>query len=70
MTVPLMPDGTREAQEVTDYAYRLFREMKGEEAELPEAFVDTQNLTPEAHLLCNRGFTQLDLLCQLADRSR
>ena len=46
----LMPDGTREAQEVSDYAYRLFRELKGEDADLPAAFVDAQSLTPDAHL--------------------
>ena len=46
----LMPDGRREAQDVTDYAYRLFREVKGDDAELPPAFVDAQSLAPEAHL--------------------
>ena len=46
----LMPDGTRREEEVSDYAYRLFREMKGESAALPDAFVDAQSLAPADHL--------------------
>jgi ribonucleoside-diphosphate reductase alpha chain len=42
----LMPDGTRSQEEVTDYAYRLFRRLKGEHARLPDYFVDAQTLTP------------------------
>ena len=47
----LMPDGTREPQEVSDYAYRVFRRLRGEEAPLPAAFVDTQTLEPAAHVV-------------------
>jgi ribonucleoside-diphosphate reductase alpha chain len=32
----LMPDGTRRQEEVSDYAYRLFRSLQGEEAPLPD----------------------------------
>jgi ribonucleoside-diphosphate reductase alpha chain len=47
----LMPDGTRREEEVTDYAYRLFRRVKGELAPLPEYFIDAQVLTPEDHVV-------------------
>ena len=47
----LMPDGTRREEEVTDYAYRLFRRLKGETAPLPDYFVDAQALTPADHLV-------------------
>jgi ribonucleoside-diphosphate reductase alpha chain len=47
----LMPDGTRSQEEVTDYAYRLFRRLKGEHAPLPDYFVDAQTLTPGDHVV-------------------
>jgi ribonucleoside-diphosphate reductase alpha chain len=47
----LMPDGTRREEEVTDYAFRLFRRAKGEQAPLPEYFVDAQSLGPADHLV-------------------
>ncbi len=47
----LQPDGSRELEEVSDYAYRLFRRVKGEEADLTPAFVDTQTLEPSAHVV-------------------
>src|SRR5271168_1044277 len=47
----LMPDGTRREEEVTDYAYRLFRRLKGEFAPLPDYSVDAQSLTPEDHVV-------------------
>ena len=47
----LMPDGTRREEEVTDYAFRLFRRAKGEQAPLPEYFVDAQSLSPADHLV-------------------
>ncbi len=47
----LMPDGTRKEEEVSDFAYRLFRRLKGENAPLTDAFVDAQNLAPEDHLV-------------------
>src|SRR5215468_9649057 len=47
----LMPDGTRREEEVTDYAYRLFRRLKGEFAPLPDYFIDAQALTPDDHVV-------------------
>jgi ribonucleoside-diphosphate reductase alpha chain len=47
----LQPDGTRRQEEVSDYAYRLFRRLKGENAELPDAFVDAQRLNPGEHVV-------------------
>ena len=46
----LMPDGARREQEVSDYAYRLYRRIEGEDAPLTEAFVDAQNLVPADHV--------------------
>jgi len=47
----LMPDGSRREEDVTDYAYRLFRRVKGDSAPLTDAFVDAQNLSPNDHLV-------------------
>jgi ribonucleoside-diphosphate reductase alpha chain len=47
----LMPDGTRVAEEISDYAWRLYRRTFGEEAPLPDYFVDAQSLTPRDHLV-------------------
>ncbi|HER27331.1 MAG TPA: adenosylcobalamin-dependent ribonucleoside-diphosphate reductase, partial [Rhodospirillales bacterium] len=47
----LMPDGSRQEQEVSDYAYRLFKRLKGETTPLPNAFVDAQSLSPNDHLI-------------------
>ncbi|MGH6879810.1 MAG: adenosylcobalamin-dependent ribonucleoside-diphosphate reductase [Hypericibacter sp.] len=47
----LMPDGSRSQEEVTDYAYRLFRRLKGDHASLPDYFVDAQTLTPGDHVV-------------------
>jgi len=47
----LMPDGSRSQEEVTDYAYRLFRRLKGENAPLPDSFVDAQSLSPGDHVV-------------------
>ena len=46
----LMPDGSRRDEEVSDYAYRLYRRLKGETAPLTEAFVDAQALAPADHV--------------------
>ncbi len=46
-----MPDGTRREEEVSDYAYRLFRRLRGDEAPLPDAFVDAQSLAPADHIV-------------------
>ena len=45
-----MPDGKHQEAEVSDYAYRLFRDMEGNDAPLPEYFVDAQCLSPNDHL--------------------
>ena len=45
----LQPDGRRKSVEITDYAYRTFRDMFGDAA-LPDAFVDTSHLAPRDHL--------------------
>src|SRR6266481_8562290 len=47
----LMPDGSRSQEEVTDYAYRLFRRLKGDNAPLPDSFVDAQGLSPADHVV-------------------
>ncbi|MEK9755226.1 MAG: ribonucleoside-diphosphate reductase, adenosylcobalamin-dependent, partial [Rhodospirillaceae bacterium] len=47
----LMPDGSRREEEVSDYAYRLYRRIKGEHAPLTDAFVDAQGLSPYDHLV-------------------
>ncbi|GLQ05311.1 adenosylcobalamin-dependent ribonucleoside-diphosphate reductase [Sneathiella chinensis] len=46
----LMPDGSRKSEEVSDYALRLFRRLKGEDTPLPDYFVDAQVLTPMDHV--------------------
>jgi len=47
----LMPDGERRDEEVSDYAFRLYRRMFGEHAKLTNAFVDAQGLTPGDHVV-------------------
>ena len=47
----LMPDGSRREEQVSDYAYRLFRRRMGDAATLGEAFVDVQGLSPHDHLV-------------------
>jgi ribonucleoside-diphosphate reductase alpha chain len=47
----LMPDGSRSQEEVTDYAYRLFRRLHGDNAALPDGFVDAQTLSPGDHVV-------------------
>ncbi|HYV88667.1 MAG TPA: adenosylcobalamin-dependent ribonucleoside-diphosphate reductase [Candidatus Polarisedimenticolia bacterium] len=47
----LMPDGGRSQEEVTDFAYRLFRRLKGDNAPLPDSFVDAQSLSPGDHVV-------------------
>ncbi len=43
-------DGEHTQQHVEDYAHRLYRHMFGDEAQLTENFITTQDLTPEEHL--------------------
>jgi ribonucleoside-diphosphate reductase alpha chain len=47
----LLPDGTRKEEEVSDFAYRLFRRLKGENVPLPDYFVDAQTLRPSEHVV-------------------
>jgi len=47
----LMPDGSRKEEEVTDYAVRVWRRLRGEFASLPDYFVDAQTLTPSDHVV-------------------
>jgi len=47
----LQPDGTRKEEDVSDYAYRLYRKIVGENAPLTDAFVDSQQLSPHEHLV-------------------
>ena len=47
----LMPDGTRREEEVSDYAFRLYKRLKGADTPLTNAFVDAQSLAPEDHLV-------------------
>src|SRR5690606_18518113 len=47
----LMPDGSRKEEAVTDYALRLYRRLKGENARLTDAFVDAQRLSPRDHVV-------------------
>src|SRR3546814_1331506 len=43
----LLPDGARRQEQVSDYAYRLYRRLHGEDGALPDYFVDAQTLAPE-----------------------
>jgi ribonucleoside-diphosphate reductase alpha chain len=47
----LMPDGNRREETVEDYAVRLFRQLHGEEAALPDSFATVADLTPHDHLV-------------------
>ena len=46
----LQPDGSRREEEISGYAYRLYRRIEGEDAPLPEYFVDSQAIGPRDHL--------------------
>ncbi len=43
-------DGCSATYQLTDYAYRLWREMRGADAPLPPQFVDARGLSPTVHL--------------------
>ena len=47
----LSPSGESTAEEVSDYAYQLFRREFGDTAQLPDAFVDAQRLSPSDHIV-------------------
>ncbi|MFN3076023.1 MAG: adenosylcobalamin-dependent ribonucleoside-diphosphate reductase, partial [Alphaproteobacteria bacterium] len=46
-----LPDGSRKEERVVDYAYHLFRRLHGDQAPLPDAFVEALSLTPRDHLV-------------------
>jgi len=46
----LLPDGTRQEEEVSDYAFRLFKRLKGDNQPLPDYFVDAQVLAAADHV--------------------
>src|SRR6201999_3439996 len=46
----LPPDGSKREEKVEDYAVRAFRARFGEDAALPDYFVNAQTLKPEDHL--------------------
>ena len=46
----LQPDGTKREESVEDYAFRVWRDSKGNEAPPSDVFVDAQTLTPADHL--------------------
>ncbi|MHA1108374.1 MAG: adenosylcobalamin-dependent ribonucleoside-diphosphate reductase [Alphaproteobacteria bacterium] len=45
-----LADGSKQSEEVSNYSYRLFRREFGENAQLPDYFVNAQTLTPGDHL--------------------
>ena len=47
----LARDGTRREEAVSDYAYRLYCRLFGEDAPISDAFVDAQQLSPRDHLV-------------------
>ncbi len=44
-------DGSHVEEEVQDYAYRVFRDMFGTDAELPDYFVEADGLSPREHVV-------------------
>jgi len=46
----IQPDGSKRTERVTDYAVAAFREKFGDEAHLPDYFVNAQELSPGAHI--------------------
>lgn len=46
----LMPDGSHRDETVSDYAYRRFMKLFGEDAQLPDYFVTAMDLKPEDHV--------------------
>ena len=47
----LRPDGSKSIEPVHDYAYQIYRNLKGDTKSLPEAFVSAHSLRPEDHLV-------------------
>ena len=66
----LMPDGTRRDEEVSDYAYRLFRPLKGDEAPLPDYL--RRRAEPDAGRSCRHagGGAEIRRQLDLQDHQR
>ncbi len=47
----LLPDGSKSVETISDYAYRLFRQRFGNDADLPDYFVTAQTLAPRDHIV-------------------
>ena len=47
----LQPDGSHRIEQVEDYALRAFRALRGDETDLPDAFITTAGLSPHDHLV-------------------
>ena len=47
----LQPDGSRTVEPVEDFALRLFRQLRGEDAALPESLVTAGELSPRDHIV-------------------
>ena len=47
----LQPDGSHRTEPVEDFALRLFRQLHGEDAPLPDALVTAAELSPRDHLV-------------------
>ncbi len=47
----LQPDGSHKTEDVSDYAYRRYRALYGEDAALSSAFVTAQELKPREHIV-------------------
>ncbi len=46
----LLPDGSSQNDEVSDYAYRLYKSTFGNEEPLSDAFINIEDLSPDDHL--------------------
>ena len=46
----LEPDGNRRTVTVTDFGVAAYRRMTGDDSALPPAFIDTESLSPQAHV--------------------
>ncbi len=46
----LRNDGSHDVETVTDYAVHMFRQLFGDQAELPDYFVSAHELSPDEHL--------------------
>jgi hypothetical protein len=63
----MMPDGSRREEEVSDYAYRLFRRAFGEKMPLPDYFIDAQGLGPNDHLVMQAAVMGMHIVVVVAD---